>query len=145
MAPTPNFLEQSALISAIELGFALSIFVTLMQIGDKRKIVAITMAAYLVAALLLFLDTYFNVRLLQEYALHPEPTPSDVLERIGKAYSAFDLVGNWGLISLMLAIALTGWIRSVWIGLLSTCGALASLLVVFRFVGILIGTPLFGG
>ena len=145
MAPTPGFLEQSALISAIQLGFALSIFVTLLQIGDKRKIVGLTMATYLVAALLLFLDTYFNLRLLQEFANQPDPVPAEILQRIGRAYRAFDLVGNWGLIFLMLAIGLTGWIRSVWMGLLSSAGALIALIVIFRFVGILIASPLLGG
>lgn len=145
MTPTPGFLEQSALISAIQLGFALSIFVTLLQLGDKRRIVSITMAAYLVAALLLFLDTYFNLRLLQEFARQPDPTPAEALQRIGRAYQAFELVGNWGLIFLILAIGLTGWIRSFWMGLLSTAGALISLIVIFRFVGILIASPLMGG
>jgi hypothetical protein len=54
-----------------------------MQIGDKRKIVGVAMSAYLVAALLLFLDTYIHVRLLQE-----------TLERISRAYAAFHLVGT---------------------------------------------------
>jgi hypothetical protein len=145
MTPTPGFLEQNALISALQLGFALTIFVTLMQIGDKRKIVGITMAIYLVAALLLFLDTYFNVRLLQEYAILSDPAPQEALQRISRAYVAFHLVGTWGLLALVFAIGLTGWIRSVWMGILSTLGAITSLIVIFRFVGILIGSPMFGG
>jgi hypothetical protein len=145
MIPTPGFLEQNALISALQLGFALTIFVTLLQIGDKRKIVSLTMAVYLVAALLLFLDTYFNVRLLQEFATLSDPAPQEALQRIGRAYTAFHLVGTWGLVVLLVAIGLTGWIRSVWLGILSTLGALTSLILIFRFVGILIGSPLFGG
>ncbi len=145
MTPTPGFLEQNALISALQLGFAISIFVTLLQIGDKRKIVSLTMAVYLVAALLLFLDTYFNVRLLQEYASVSDPAPQEVVERISRAYAAFHLVGTWGLMALVLAIGLTGWIRSIWMGILSTSGALLSFLVIFRFVGILVGSPWFGG
>ena len=145
MTPTPGFLEQNALISAIQLGFALTIFVTLLQIGDKRKIVGLTMSAYLVAALMLFLDTYFNIRLLQEFARLPDPAPQEALQRIGRAYSAFYLVGTWGLVVLVLAIGMTGWIRSVWMGILSTTGAIVSMIVIFRFVGILIGSPLFGG
>ena len=145
MTPTPGFLEQNALISAIQLGFALTIFVTLLQIGDKRKIVGLTMSAYLVAALMLFLDTYFNIRLLQEFARLPDPAPQEALQRIGRAYSAFHLVGTWGLVVLVLAIGMTGWIRSVWMGILSTTGAIVSMIVIFRFVGILIGSPLFGG
>jgi hypothetical protein len=145
MTPTPGFLEQNALISGIQLGFALTIFVTLLQIGEKRKIVSLAMAAYLVAALLLFLDVYFNVRLLQEFASVPDPAPQEALERISRAYTSFHLVGTWGLMILMLAIALTGWIRSVWMGLISTAGALISLVIIFRFVGILIGSRLLGG
>jgi hypothetical protein len=145
MTPTPGFLEQNALISALQLGFALTIFVTLLQIGDKRKIVSLTMSIYLVAALLLFLDTYFNIRLLQEFASLSDPAPQEALERIGRAYAAFHLVGTWGLMALVLAIALTGWIRSVWMGILSTLGAIVSLILIFRFVGILVGSPLFGG
>jgi hypothetical protein len=145
MTPTPGFLEQNALISGIQLGFALSIFVTLLQIGDKRKIVSIAMSAYLVAALLLFLNTYFNVRLLQEYAILADPAPQEALQRISRAYAAFRLVGTWGLMALIFAIGLTGWIRSVWMGILSTLGAIMSLIVIFRFVGILIGSPMFGG
>jgi hypothetical protein len=145
MTPTPGFLEQNALISALQLGFALTIFVTLLQIGDKRKIVGITMSIYLVAALLLFLDTYFNVRLLQEYATLSDPAPQEALQRIGRAYAAYQLVGTWGLMALVFAIGLTGWIRSIWMGILSTTGALVSLLLIFRFVGILIGSPLLGG
>jgi hypothetical protein len=145
MTPTPGFLEQNALISAIQLGFALSIFVTLMQIGDKRKIVGLTMSAYLVAALLLFLDTYFNIRLLQEFSKLSDPAPQEALERISRAYSTFSLVGTWGLMVLVFAIGLTGWIRSVWMGILSTLGALMTIVIIFRFVGILIGSPLLGG
>lgn len=145
MIPTPGFLEQNALISAIQLGFALSIFVTLLQTSDKRTIVGVTMAAYLIAALLLFLDTYFNIRLLQEFASLPDPAPQEALQRIGRAYSAFDLVGTWGLVALVFAIGMTGWIRSVWMGILTTLGAITSIIVIFRFVGILIGSPLFGG
>src|SRR5512137_10018 len=97
MTPTPGFLEQNALISGLQLGFALTIFVTLLQIGDKRKIVSLTMAVYLVAALLLFLDTYFNVRLLQEFATLSDPAPQEALDRIGRAYATSHLVGTWGL------------------------------------------------
>jgi hypothetical protein len=145
MTPTPGFLEQNALISSIQLGFALSIFVTLMQIGDKRKIVSLTMSAYLVAALLLFLNTYFNIRLLQEFAGLSDPAPQEALQRIGRAYTAFHLIGIWGLMVLVFAIGLTGWIRSVWMGILSTLGALMTIVIIFRFVGILIGSPLLGG
>jgi hypothetical protein len=145
MTPTPGFLEQNALISALQLGFALTIFVTLLQIGDKRKIVGITMSLYLIAALLLFLDTYFNIRLLQEFASLSDPAPQEALQRIGRAYAAFHLVGTWGLMVLVFAIGLTGWIRSIWMGILSTTGAIVSLILIFRFVGILVGSPLFGG
>ena len=145
MTPTPGFLEQNALISSIQLGFALSIFVTLMQIGDKRKIVSLTMSIYLVAALLLFLNTYFNIRLLQEFASLSDPAPQEALQRIGRAYTAFHLIGIWGLMALVFAIGLTGWIRSMWMGILSTLGALMTIVVIFRFVGILIGSPLLGG
>ena len=145
MTPTPGFLEQNALISSIQLGFALSIFVTLMQIGDKRKIVSLTMSAYLVAALLLFLNTYFNIRLLQEFASLSDPAPQEALQRIGRAYMAYHLIGIWGLMVLVFAIGLTGWIRSVWMGILSTLGALMTIVIIFRFVGILIGSRLLGG
>jgi hypothetical protein len=145
MAPTPGFLEQNALISGIQLGFALSIFITLLQIGDKRKIVSIAMSAYLVAALLLFLNTYFNIRLLEEYATLSDPAPQEALQRIGRAYTTFHLTGTWGLMFLVLAIGLTGWIRSVWMGILSSLGAVMIIVLIFRFIGILIASPLLGG
>jgi len=117
-----------------------------MQIGDKRKIVSLTMSAYLVAALLLFLNTYFNIRLLQEFASLSDPAPQEALQRIGRAYTAFHLIGIWGLLMvLVFAIGLTGWIRSVWMGILSTLGALMTIVIIFRFVGILIGSRLLGG
>jgi hypothetical protein len=145
MTLTQAFLEQNSLISAIQLGFALSIFVTLLQIGDKRKIVSVTMAAYLVAALLLFFNTYIDIRLLQEFSAHPDPTPVDVMQRMEQAFNAFHLIGTWGFMILIFAIGLTGWIRSTWMGILSTAGAILSILSIFRFVGILIGSPLLGG
>lgn len=145
MVPTPSFLEQNALLSAIQLGFALTIFVSLMEIGDKRKIASVTMAAYLIAALFLFFNTYIDIRLLQEYASQPDPLPAAALTQIGKAYQAFHMTGTWGLMFLIAAIGLTGWIRSKWMGILSTAGAILTIIFIFRFVGILIASPLLGG
>jgi uncharacterized membrane protein len=87
-----------------------------MQIGDRRKIVSLS-----------------------------DQAPQEALQRIGRAYTAFHLIGIWGLMALVFAIGFTGWIRSVWMGILSTLGALKTIVIIFRFVGILIGSPLLGG
>jgi hypothetical protein len=126
MLPSQGFFEQSALISALMLGFALTVFVSLMEMGDKRKIVGVTMAFYLITVILLLLDTYINIRLVLEFSQQPDPVPVEVLERMGRAYEAFSLLGNWGVMTLVIAISLTGWIRSPWLGVLSTTGAIIS-------------------
>lgn len=134
----PSFLEQKGIYNGLLLGFSISIAIALIGMRDNRRIVTTCIVVYILAAFLLFVDTYSSVRILLELTRHPDPLPADVAARIEAALAMSENFDTLGFFSLIVALGLSGWIHSRFLGVLTTIGMSLTFVFVFRFVSALV-------
>lgn len=129
----PAILQEKALYTSLLLGFAVSIAVALIALRDRRRIATATVVVFMIAAFLLFLDTFSSMRLLIEIQRLGEPLPAEAVVRLTRAAATVRDCDTLGLFALVGGIGLSGWIHSRLVGALTTLGALATFALILRF------------
>lgn len=130
-------MQEKALYTSLLLGFAVSISVALIAMRDKRRIVTVAIALFMIAAFLLFVDTFGSMRLLIEVQRLPDPLPPDAQARLMRAAGSVRDCDTLGLMALVAGIGLSGWVHSRLVGAFTTLGALITCAMILRFVLIL--------
>lgn len=135
---TPAYLEAKLIYTGLLLGFALSIALSMIVSRDERKIFVATTIAFILASFLLLLDVYGTMRMLVQFAQVPDPVPAEEMAKIQAASQVINNFDGLGIMTVMIALGLSGWIHSRLIGILTSAGAVIAIIFVFRIVATLI-------
>ncbi|WP_281648356.1 hypothetical protein [Parendozoicomonas sp. Alg238-R29] len=131
---------QVAYISSLMCGFALSIAVQVIRGRDPRPLATFCFLLFTISALLFLLALYVDVSLILRLAgvqLFTEPLIAQVVY-----IRNFSTTGaTAGVLVFLVAIGITGWLRSSWAGWVSTVIMLVTLIAVGVAREIIVSLP----
>lgn len=130
----PNVMQQYALLGTVLLGFAFTGIVQLLSLNHRRRIVSFTVAVFVVSAAA-FIVTDWTCALLLPELLRWQSTPVQEIPYIVimvtydlatvAVYSFFT-----GSCLFIAGVALAGWIRSRFVGMIGTIAIVISFVIV---------------
>lgn len=131
MDATRELIRQLVFFTSILAGFAFSGVIQLLALKDARKITSWVIGCLTVSASIMLIATFIGSILL--YKVESYPTAGQVPQRL---LVFFGRVGLLELCLLLLGLAvflagvgLTGWIRSKFVGIVSSVAAVLALIV----------------
>ena len=131
MDATRELIRQLVFFASILAGFAFSGVIQLLALKDTRKITSWVIGCLTVSACIMLIATFIGSILL--YKVESYPTAEQIPQRL---LVFFGRVGLLELCLLLLGLAvflagvgLTGWIRSKFVGVVSSVAAVLALIV----------------
>lgn len=117
-------LEQLVFISALLAGFSFTGVTQLLALKDDRKITTLTMGAFVLATGMLIAGALVGSLLLIRAGnlgtLGPDVDPGQFQRRTESAGLSILLPISLGLISFLIGLGFTGWIKSQRVGIFTT-------------------------
>jgi hypothetical protein len=136
---TEESIRQIVFLSGILAGFAFTIVTQLLSLKDERGIVSLVISCFLVTASLLLVATFVGslvlVRLSGADSLETSTQISaDFAARTDRAAAQMLIPLAFGLFTFLVGLALTGWIHSAKVGVLSTVCAIVAFILAFAIL-----------
>jgi hypothetical protein len=129
----PEIFRQYSFLSSVLAGFAITVAIELIALGKKGRVASSAIAAFLISSVGSVVITFIFV-VLMAAMLGPAgpgyPRPSD--EWIMHFVGGMGILPLAGLVLFLVGIALTGWLHSKVMGIITTVAvALAFALVIY--------------
>ena len=133
---TEESIRQIVFLSGILAGFAFTIVTQLLSLKDERGISSVVISCFLVTASLLLVATFVGslvlVRLSGAASLDASTQVSaDFAARTDRAAAEMLIPLAFGLFTFLVGLALTCWIHSPKVGILSTVCAIVAFTLAF--------------
>lgn len=120
--------EQMSLVGVFLGGISVTLLITLIVFASPRKLISWIISISALAACGLLISVVASLRLI--IALHPEfPSPETTSPSEMKLlWNAMILGYGMGVLGLAISVGLSGWLRSLTVGLITTTVAIITLL-----------------
>jgi hypothetical protein len=125
--------KQMSFLTSVMAGFAITVAVELTTLSERKPLVTATIALFLISAVTSIAATFIFVDVLTAVIGppgFPQPDEEWILHFIG-GIGVLPLIG---LILFLSGIGLVGWIRSKFLGIITTVSAILAFVLVLYFL-----------
>jgi hypothetical protein len=130
--------DQSAFLASILAGFAVAATVQLISMGDNRRVAFWATTAFILSAAILLAATAATSLILMRWEYWQQVTlPQESLHRIFQIRLLISRFLVAGLMAFLAGLGIAGWIRSRAVGLVSSCAAVVTALIVIWLIKVI--------